>query len=339
MVKKLLATFALFLFVGLEAQAVTFEPSKDSALQVNGFLSAFYGSQKDETGKTDTDITSGGEETEVEFRLDRIISGDLSTFFEIEFASYFLDDEEEITSTVVSVPTSTNGGMSTQTIITSDSNDVRVDGVKIGFTSKKYGQFLITKNTDDPFERYVAESLDLINEFLPVSEASTSSSKDTQIQYISPIMANNMKVIVGLSKNASKDGDAKKSLVLNYEKDNLGFSVGTNENSNDNNTTGIEIHYNIDNLSIDALYIREEKTNDIDVDYTGIGLTYNIPGAGTFHGATQRVDEEGEDKRTEVAVGYKQQMVTGVTLYIETRALDKDKDENDGTGVGLTFDF
>ena len=335
-IKKLLASLMLSIFFVFSAQAVTFEPAENTTLQINGWFGAFYGKG---AVSSETELTSGDEETQIEFRLDRVISKDLSTFFEIEFESYFLDDSAR---TVEYDVVDTNG--ITRTIkegSSNDSNNVDVDDIKIGINSS-YGQFLITKNTDDPFEQYVAEPFDSINEFLPISEAGTSPADDTQIQYTSPAGPSGVKIILGLSKNADDMDDSNKaSVVLNYEKGNFGFSIGSNETSDENDTTGFTFHYNINNLSIRALYAKEEITSgggeQIDKDFTGIGFIYNIPGAGTFNAATQKVDEEGEDKRTEVAVGYKQQLVTGVTLYIETR--DLDIDAKDGTGVGVSFDF
>ncbi len=311
---KIVISIFLIGFILSSANAYKFNIDDKTKAQINGKVFAFFSSSKDASGTTLTDLSGGGEATEVEFKLTRKVSSDVSTFFEIEIAAKPIDDK----------------------------NDAYFDDIFIGLKSKKYGKLTITKNTDDPFEAEIAETLALgTADFLIIDEPRTSSSSDNQVQYLSPkISAFNL--LLGIAKKYNEEGKIKKSIVAKYNQKQYGINIGYNEHTNNNidtlQTNGIGTWYKINNAKILIMYAKEDVDINSNKRYTGFGIEYKASFANLAF-AYQTIGQTNENNKKQLFLGADKKIFTGVTVYAQILRLDNTNNEGNTNGIGVKFNF
>ncbi len=309
--KKTITALLLGLILST-ANAYEFNIDDKTQAQINGKIFAFFSSTKDSFGTNSSDLSGGGEASEIEFKLNKKISYDVSTFFEIELAAKPLQD----------------------------SNNVYFDDIRIGFKSKKYGKFTITKNTDDPFEAEVVEIL-VENDILTIDEPENSSSSDNQVQYESPKIAN-FNIVLGLSKKYDEAGKVKRSIAVKYSQKQYGFAIGANENTNNDSgkfiSQGFSTWYEINNTKIYALYANTEVGVNTNKKYTGFGILYNA-GFANINLNTQNIKETNTDDKRQLFLGIDKKIFTNVNIYAQLLKLDNENNEGNSNGLGIKFSF
>ncbi|MDR5868146.1 porin [Halomonas koreensis] len=103
---------------------------------------------------------------------------------------------------------------------------------------------------------------------------------------------------------------------------------------------GVTAQYTIDSLRLAAKYETFDSDEaDDDVDFMALGARYGY-GMGDVYGAYQNVDSEAsDDDRDEVIIGATYTISDAMYTWAEANWEDRDNDEGDGFGVGITYLF
>ncbi|GEK73342.1 MULTISPECIES: porin [Halomonas] len=104
---------------------------------------------------------------------------------------------------------------------------------------------------------------------------------------------------------------------------------------------GVTAQYTIDALRLAAKYEKfDAEADDSDIDFVALGARYGY-GMGDVYGAYQNVDydDSNVDDRDEVIVGATYNISDAMYTWAEAAWYDKENDEDDGFGVGITYLF
>lgn len=308
--KNFVPLLAITALITLPASAIQLG-SENDIFEINGKSYVWYASTK-KNGTSKTTLSDGGAETEVEFKFKYKVEGGHTVFGEIELESNVFSD-------------------------TDDDGDISADDIVLGIKNKSWGQVAISKNNDDPVEKYVAESLEILSRFADVSEAKTTDSKNNQLQYKSP-QINGFGVVLGWAQksNASNDEDkADTSFVLTYDNEQFSGAIGTGKTGDNTKTSGISAWYKISRkLKLTFMLVEAEFDSVVavaaasavvevvslidgstqtrvisevvkakaavptgDTKYTGLGLSYQISKKSKVNFAVQRVNADNTTKK------------------------------------------
>ncbi len=305
--KKMIYTLSALSLLTTSAQSVELD-LKENKFEVNGQVSVFLGQKVDTNGAKTTKLNGGG--NEIEFKFAKEINEDIKIFSKIQLGSNAFSSDGK--------------------------GAVNTDDIVFGIQHKQYGQLFFSKNNDDPVEKYIAEALGY-GKFLNVSEASTISSKNNQIQYKTPKF-NNFNIIAGFSNNPKEDiNKTHKSLVVKYANKDYGFSLGGGKNAT-RNEIGATAWYKIDNTTLNILTFADNK-NSIKTEYNGIGLSYKMNQKSKLKFAIQTVRKSQKKSRIEKSLGYSYALFKEVTFVAEVIKLGKENNEDDLFGLGLMVKF
>ena len=104
---------------------------------------------------------------------------------------------------------------------------------------------------------------------------------------------------------------------------------------------GITAQYTIDTLRV-ALKLERfdsENSDGDDINFYGLGARYGY-GMGDLYAAYQNVDDEAvDDDRNEVILGTSYNISDAMYTWVEAAWFDREGDDGDGFGMGVTYLF
>lgn len=305
--KKYLVLILTCLVLPVEAKKFEFE---NHTLFINAKSYLWYANTKNITGESNRALGDGGEESELEFKFNTQLDGHTNAFGEIEFASNIF-----------------NGA--------GDHIEVVVDDVVLGIKHKTLGQFSISKNNDDPVEKYITEGLEKLGEFIGVDEAKTTSSENLQIQYKSANIKD-FNLLIGWAKDDNNQTDF--SYALTYQNQHLGnpfnIALGLGQTGN-NDTYGVNAEYQITNTKLSAIAIHEDSGNR---DFIGLGIAHEFNSKHQLSVAYQTINAN-TTETSQFALSYQYQWFKQAKLYAEAVKLGQINNVGDTLGLGVKFSF
>ncbi|WP_280549419.1 porin [Halomonas sp. 11-S5] len=353
MKKTLLATAIAGALAASGAQAATVYNQDGTKLDIYGNIQIAYASV-DEGAETTDQIADNG--TTFGFAAEHVINQGLTGYLKLEFDDIQADE-------IKSNDEDTTG-------------DQAYVGVKGNFGDVRLGSYdqLIDDWIQDPLTNN--EYFDVSDS---TSEAGYGGIRETdKVTYTSPSLSG-FQFAVGTqykgdaeSENIDDSGSASAfggvkytagafSVAAVYDNlENFQYIDGNNVESV-GDQYGVTFQYTIETLRLAAKYERFDTDNASvtgvpDYDFYALGARYGY-GMGDIYGAYQYVDEGGEgvsninsnntpnndqnddDNRNEVIVGATYNVSDAMYTWVEAAWRDKELDEGDGVGVGVTYLF
>ncbi|WP_026068565.1 porin [Halomonas smyrnensis] len=351
MKKTLLATAIAGAMAASGAQAATVYNQDGTKLDIYGNIQLAYYDLKDENGDGQDELTDNG--TTFGFAAEHVIYDGLVGYLKLEFDDIKADE------------------MKTD-IDNDDSGDTAYVGLKGNFGDVRIGSYdsLIDDWVQDPITN---------NEGFDVSDTYVGGAEETdKVTYTSPVFSG-LQFAVGTqfkgsaeSENVTDSGDASFFGGVKYAVgafsiaavyDNLdtyestaGEYTGSYSIDQDSGQIvqdddseardefgdryGVTAQYTIDSLRLAAKYEKFDSDfeND-DIEFAALGARYGY-GMGDVYGAYQNVDSDAsDDDRDEVIIGATYNISDAMYTWAEAQWLDKENDEDDGVGVGITYLF
>jgi predicted porin len=332
MFKKTVMAAAIAAVASAPAMAAEWKMNENTKFEVNVDVGAYY--LDEDTGSENETMIKGEGLNQVEFKAKHKVNDDVTVFGEIEF-EFDPIDNDSVDSDDIPV------------------NYVWADDVKLGFSHKTLGQFMIGQ-FDSYYEDKVTEVLDIQFGENPIVSEPDSGDDGQHFQYLKKagdltfaLDFNYVGEGDGGAADTNNDSDIGIAGAVVYKMGDLTLAAGM-EDLNTYKITGavdskdkskaLAASYKMGNTKLHALFAKEDHDNGDTVDYQGLGIEHGI-GSLDLAFAIQNVDETGEDKRTEWYAGAQYEMFTDMKVYIDMARFDKENNEDDQIEVGVKYSF
>ncbi|ATJ83803.1 porin [Halomonas beimenensis] len=339
MKKTLLATAIAGAMAASGAQAATVYNQDGTKLDIYGNIQIAYYDTNNAAGDSQDGIADNG--TTFGFAAEHVISQGLTGYLKLEFDDIKADEMKTA-------------------VDNDDSGDTAYVGLRGDFGDVRVGSYdqLIDDWIQDPITN---------NEGFDVSDSTGAhgggaDQETDKVTYTSPSLGG-FQFAVGTQykgdfdsadggdadegdSNASFFGGAKYtmgafSVAAVYDNlDNINYTTTGGDVESVGDQYGVTAQYTIDTLRLSAKWETfDADQEDSDVDFAALGARYGY-GMGDVYGAYQNVDSEGsDDDRDEVIIGANYSISDAMYTWVEAAWYDKENDEDDGVGVGITYLF
>ena len=317
MLKPTLLAVAAAVAVGA-AQAETFKINDKTTFEVNVDVGAYYVSEKNADGKSESQIAGKGM-NQVEIKADHKMADGVKVFGEIEI------DYDPI----------------------KDNDSVKTDDVKVGL-SGGFGK-IMAGQFDSFAEDNIFEALAVGHgEYAFVSEPA-SGNDGRHLQYSNSF--GDLKLGLDLTHKAgADDATASKTgmvlgmtyklsdLTLGFAYDKItGFDTD-GKAAKAKSTTGMSVKYKLGDATLLGLAAQTTPVSGGDkTKYTGFGVTYDM-GAVNLGLAYQQV-KTGDTKTNETSLGVSYEMYKNMSIYADMLKTGANKGEGDALEVGIAYSF